>query len=200
MTNKQGKMVISKWGHRRILKKGQMSVFNQDGNCYKCCKECFSFTVTPNDALAQVGSSTRNYRTDEEIMDALKANGRPVFKLKKGTYYVKYFGGYFVMGCGRINCAHYHGYFVTSFGKLPGIVGGWGNSCCTGPDGYGYNYDQTQTLQALKELKHAEPEIHEVEENDFIFKTGYYPWWSQTYVGGAMTFELCAITGQVIPL
>lgn len=166
-----------------------------------CCKEkCYPFTVSPADALAQVGSSTRNYRSYAEIMEALVLNGRPVFKLSRGRYSVRYVSGYFVMGCGRINCAHYHGYLVTSFGKLPGIVGGWGNSCCEGPEGYGYDYNQVQTLQLLEELKLATPEIHVVEENDFIFKTGYYPWWNQSYVGGAMTFELCSISGSITVL
>ncbi len=163
-----------------------------------CCKEeCYPFTVSPADALAQVGSSTQNYRTDEQIMAALVTNGRPVFELKKGKYAVRYKSGYFVMGCGRINCAHYHGYFVTSFGKLPGIVGGWGSSCCHGPDGYGYPYNQAQTLQLLEELKLAPPDIIRINESGFIFKTGYYPWWQQSYVGGAMTFELCVISGGV---
>jgi len=164
------------------------------------CETCFPFTVSPADAIAQVGSSTQNYRTNEQIMDALQEKGRNVFKLRKGKYSVKYQSGYYVMGCGRINCAHYHGYFVTSFGKLPGIVGGWGSSCCTGPEGYGYAYDQTKTLQMLEDLKNEEPVIHTVEEDDFIFKTGYYPWWSQSYVGGAMTFELCSLTGHVTVL
>jgi hypothetical protein len=197
--NKAGKIVIKK-GKYRVPENGKIAVFNADGKCYSCCAECFPFTVSPADALAQVGNSTRNYRTEEQIMEALKTNGRPVFKLTKGQYGVKYKGGYFVMGCGRINCAHYHGYFVTSFGKLPGIVGGWGNSCCTGPDGYGYEYDQQETLQKLEELKKEEPKIYTIDEDDFIFKTGYYPWWYQSYVGGAMTFELCVITGRIIPL
>lgn len=197
--NKTGKIIV-KEGKYRVLENGKIAVFNQDGSCNQCCEHCFTFTVSPADALAQVGSSTRNYRTEEEIMEALSTNGRPVFKLSQGKYRVKYMGGYFVMGCGRVNCAHYHGYFVTSFGKLSGIVGGWGNSCCEGPDGYGYDYNQTETLQKLEELKKAEPEIYTIDEDHFIFKTGYYPWWYQSYVGGAMTFELCAITCHIIPI
>jgi hypothetical protein len=104
------------------------------------------------------------------------------------------------MGCGRINCSHYHGYFVTSFGKLPGIVGGWGDSCCRGPEGYDYPYDQAKTLQRLEDLKSEEPVIHTVRENGLIFKTGYYPWWHQSYVGGEMTFELCVLSGHAIQL
>ncbi len=49
----------------------------------------------------------------------------------------------------------------------------------------------------LEELKNTDPEIHRVVEDDFIFKTGYYPWWSQSYVGDAMTFTLCAVTGSI---
>ena len=192
--NKSGKVVIS-GGYRRLLPNGKIALYDENGKCSDCC--CFPFTVSPADALEQVGSRTENYRSDEEIMAALEENGRAVFRLKKGKYSVQYKSGYFVMGCGRINCAHYHGYFVTSFGKLPGIVGGWGDSCCTGPEGYGYAYNQAQTLQMLEELKKETPETHVVEEDDFIFKTGYYPWWSQTYVGGAMTFELCVVTGGV---
>ncbi len=195
--NKSGKIVIS-GGYRRLLPNGKIALYDKNGKCSDCC--CFPFTVSPADALDQVGSSTHNYRTDEQITAALKEKGRPVFKLKKGKYSVRYKSGYFVMGCGRINCAHYHGYFVTSFGKLPGIVGGWGNSCCEGPEGYGYAYNQAETLQKLDDLKNEAPEIHVVEEDDFIFKTGYYPWWAQTYVGGAMTFELCIVTGGVTVL
>jgi len=168
--------------------------------CCGCVETCYPFTVSPSDALAQVGTSTQNYRSDDAIMAALQENGRPVFKLSKGKYSVKYTGGYFVMGCGRINCAHYHGYFVTSFGKLPGIVGGWGSSCCEGPPGFGYAYNQAETLQKLEELKEEKPVIHTVDENGFIFRTGYYPWWSQSYVSGKMAFELCAITGYVVEL
>lgn len=61
----------------------------------------------------------------------------------------------------------------------------------------GYTYNQSQTLQMLEELKNTDPEIHRVVEDDFIFKTGYYPWWSQSYVGDAMTFTLCAVTGSI---
>ena len=195
-TTKKGKIAILSGG-RRIHKNGNIAVYNSQGECVKCCEVCHAFTVSPADALAQVGGSTQNYRTDEEIMDALEENGRPVFELDAGKYSVRYKSGYFVMGCGRINCAHYHGYFVTSFGKLPGIVGGWGNSCCEGPEGYGYDYDQAETLQKLEEMKNEAPVIHTVDEDGFIFKTGYFPWWYQDYVGGAMTFELCVITGHV---
>lgn len=160
-----------------------------------CC--CLPFTVSPSDALEQVGSKTQNYRTDEEIMHALEENGRPVFKLRRGKYAVRYKSGYFVMGCGRINCAHYHGYFVTSFGKLPGLVGGWGNSCCKGPEGFGYDYNKEQTLKMLEDMKNEKPVVHTVAEDGFVLKTGYFPWWAQSYVGGAMTFELCVITGGV---
>ena len=199
MTERRGK-TVTKDGTVRVFPNGKIAVFNENDRCVRCCEKCHPFTVSPADALAQVGNSTQNYRSDEEIMEALKENGRPVFKLTKGKYSVKYQSGYFVMGCGRINCAHYHGYFVTSFGKLPGIVGGWGNSCCQGPEGYGYAYDQAQTLQTLEELKNEEPVIHTVDEDGFIFKTGYYPWWYQHYVGGAMTFELCVISGHVTVL
>jgi hypothetical protein len=198
-TTKAGKIAIL-GGNRRVLKSGSIAVYNAKGECVECCETCHHFTVSPADALAQVGSATQNYRSDEEIMAALQENGRPVFKLSEGRYSVKYQSGYFVMGCGRINCAHYHGYFVTSFGKLPGIVGGWGNSCCTGPEGYGYDYDQAQTLQKLEELKKEDAVIHTVDEDGFIFKTGYYPWWYQSYVGGAMTFKLCVISGHVTKL
>jgi hypothetical protein len=198
MTQRRGNVVV-KDGKGKVLPNGQLAVFGKNDECRKCCETCHPFTVSPADALAQL-QTTQNYRTDQQIMEALAANGRPVFKLQKGKYSVRYQGGYFVMGCGRINCAHYHGYFVTSFGKLPGIVGGWGNSCCEGPAGYGYAYDQAQTLQKLEELKNEKPVIHTVREDGFIFKTGYYPWWSQSYVGGAMTFELCAITGRVTAL
>ena len=193
---KHGKIVIAN-GHRSILPSGKVAMYDKNGHCGDCC--CHAFTVSPADILERL-NTTNNYRTDEFIMESLEANGRPVFKLKKGKYSVRYRSGYFVMGCGRINCAHYHGYFVTSFGKLPGIVGGWGNSCCQGPEGYGYNYNQSETLKMLDELKATEPVIHTVEEDDFIFKTGYYPWWSQNYVGGAMTFELCVVTGGIISL
>ena len=192
--SKSGKIVLA-GGNRRVDSNGATVLFDKNGKCSDCC--CYPFTVSPADALAQVGSATQNYRSDEEIMAALESNGRPVFKLQKGKYSVQYKSGYFVMGCGRINCAHYYGYFVTSFGKLPGIVGGWGNSCCEGPEGYGYNYDQVQTLLMLEDLKAEEPEIHTIDEDEFVFKTGYYPWWSQSYVGGAMTFELCVVTGGV---
>ncbi len=169
--NKKGKIAILSGG-RRIQKSGAVAVYNSKGECVQCCETCFAFTVSPADALAQVGGSTRNYRSDEEIMEALEANGRPVFKLTQGKYSVRYKSGYFVMGCGRINCAHYHGYFVTSFGKLPGIVGGWGSSCCEGPEGYGYEYDQSQTFRKLEDLRNEDPVIHTIDEDGFILKTG----------------------------
>ena len=52
----------------------------------------------------------------------------------------------------------------------------------------------------LEELKDKKPVIHTVNENGFIFRTGYYPWWSQSYVSGAMAFELCALSGSVTQL
>ena len=196
MVDNNGKIVLSK-GYRSILPNGKTAMFDKGGHCGDCC--CYPFTVSPADLLDDI-NSTRNYRTDEFIMAALEERGRPVFKLQKGKYSVRYKSGYFVMECGRINCAHYHGYFVTSFGKLPGIVGGWGNSCCEGPEGYGYVYNERQTLKMLEDLKTADLPAHTVKEDDFIFKTGYYPWWTRNYVGGAMTFELCVITGGIIPL
>jgi hypothetical protein len=112
-TNNKGK-IVTRNGVRRIFKNGAVAVYNVNGECIECYETCYSFTVTPTDAIAQVGNSIQNYRSDDEIMEALSTNGRHVFKFKKGKYSVRYQGRYFVMGCGLINCAHYHGYFVTA--------------------------------------------------------------------------------------
>ena len=161
--------------------------------CPCCCGQfAYPFTVTSADRTSD-SNTTNDVQSAATVIASVNSRGRAVFELKAGTYGIRYTGGGVEMGCSRTMCGHYDGYFATSFGILEGLVGGAANSCCDSSARTRYDYSSADVYRRLSNLRESGVfQTYTVPTDGFIFKVGYYPWWSTSYVSGSISYELCA--------
>ena len=181
------------------IQRARNSNWDFPSSCPCCCgTHAYPFTVTSSDMTSN-SNATNDVQSASTVIASVVNNGRAVFELKAGTYGIRYTGGVVNMGCNRIVCGHYDGYFATSFGILEGLVGGAANSCCDSSARTRYDYSAEDAYRRLSNLRESGVfQQYTVPNDGFIFKVGYYPWWSTGYVSGGLSYELCAPDGESV--